>query len=292
MRGLGNALKALVVGLWVVLAAWPGALWAGEAGRGQAPSELSVLREGKPHEGAGKEENGPVRERALSEMALGAGIQAGARWRYGEILREVVGPREKLLDEIFDFGPLVTTNGKLVLVPPVAAFAGEALRLSGPKAALGQDGSYSLVSEARLSGLAPDWRHYLLGLPRGPSGIHEAYLPKGGAELKKWRSQVDRGWQLGIEQADRLFASNLATLSRDYVGMMIFKRLIVGKYAKEAGTTESVTDLEVKESEIVFRKTLYRLVGKDGFVAPRGGEKESGKAGKAKAGRDDTLTGE
>jgi defect-in-organelle-trafficking protein DotC len=199
---------------------------------------------------------------------LGSAIQAGARWRYERILKEIVGPREKFLDELFDFARLVTDNGKLYLIPPVAASAGEAIRLSGDRSALGQDGSYSLVEKARLSGIPPDWRHYLMVLPQGPAAVHEALRPKGATELKSWKKEIDRGWKMGVEQANRLFDSNVAALTRDYVGMMIFKRLVFERYARESGTQETITDLEVKESEIVFKKTLYQLVGQEGFVAP------------------------
>jgi defect-in-organelle-trafficking protein DotC len=106
-------------------------------------------------------------------------------------------------------------------------------------------------------------------LPQGPSDIHKSLKPKGGSELKIWNREEKRGWELGVRQADSLFAANVATLSRDYLGLMIFKRLTLERYARSAGLSESLTDLEVKESEIVFKKTLHRLVGRDGFKDPR-----------------------
>jgi defect-in-organelle-trafficking protein DotC len=195
-------------------------------------------------------------------------VQAGARWRYQEIVEDIIKPREELLDQLFDFESLVSKNGPVVMIPPVATQAGQAVRLKDSQTALGQDGSYSLISKARLATVKPDWRHYLLKIPQGPGEIHETLKPKGFKELQRWRKQFDRGWAQGLAQADRLFASNVATLSRDYVGMMIFKRLILERYAREAGTSETITDLEVGESEIVFRKTLYQLVGQDSFVDP------------------------
>lgn len=236
---------------------------------GQAPKELTTLREGESGGAKTVEETGRLRERALREVALSSAILAGARWRYERILSEIVAPREKLLDELFDFKALVSDNGKLYLIPPVATWAGEAIRLADSRTALGQDKSYSLISKARLAGVAPDWRHYLMTAPQGPPEIHKALRPKGGAELKKWKKEVDRGWKIGLEQADRVFASNVAELSRDYVGMMIFKRLVFEDYARQAGTHETITDLEVKEREIIFKKTLYQLVGQDGFVKPK-----------------------
>ncbi|MDR2386149.1 MAG: type IV secretion system DotC family protein [Deltaproteobacteria bacterium] len=242
---------------------------AQDSGKSKAPKELTALREGQPVSSDRNEESGHIRERALREVALSSAIQAGARWRYQRILSQIVTPREKLLDELFDFTPLVSDNGKLYLIPPVATSAGEAIRLADSRTALGQDKSYSLISKAKLAGIAPNWRHYLMNVPQGPPEIHKTLRPKGGLELKKWKKEVDRGWKLGLEQADRLFASNLAELSRDYLGMMIFKRLVFEDYARQAGTQETITDLEVKEREIVFKKTLYELVGQEGFVKPK-----------------------
>jgi defect-in-organelle-trafficking protein DotC len=240
------------------------------AAKASAPEELAALRRGDPGEAPGGDDGGALRERALREAALSSSIQAGARWRYGRILEGVVRPREKLLDDLFDFGPLVTQSGRLTLIPPVAASAGEAIRLSDSRTALGQDESYSLIGKARLSGVRPDWRHYLMAAPQAAPPPHKSLRPKGARELRLWKGEVDRGWALGLAQADRLFASNVARLARDYAGMMVYKRLVIGRYARETGTQETVTDLEVGEGEIVFRKTLYELVGQDGFVAPPG----------------------
>jgi defect-in-organelle-trafficking protein DotC len=227
--------------------------------------EKEALKAGRVLEEAAE---GHLRERAIKEAALSAAAEAGARWRYGQILKKVVLPREKELDELFDFSHLVVAKGRLVVIPPVATQAGEAIRLAGTREALGQDGSYSLISRARLSGLKPDWRHYLMETPKGPDEIHPSLFPGGAGELAKWQKEIDRGWALGVEQADRLFASNVAILTRDYVGMMIFKRLVAERIAHEAPATETVTGLEVADDEIIFQKTLYRLVGQDGFVDP------------------------
>jgi defect-in-organelle-trafficking protein DotC len=243
---------------------------ASGAGAGQGvPPELAELREGRSGEGAPGSGAGPLRERAQKELALSSGVQAGARWRYQRILDEIVLPREGLLDDLFDFGPLVTVKDGLVLIPPAAVQAGPALRLSGDREASGQDGSYRLLSPARLSSVKPDWRHYLMRPPKGPGPVPGPLAPSGAAEASGWRREVDRGWRLGLAQGDRLFAANVAALGRDYLGLLIYRRLTAEKLARPAGTFETVTDLEASPTELVFRKTLYRLVGGDGF-APAG----------------------
>ncbi|MDR1050945.1 MAG: type IV secretion system DotC family protein [Deltaproteobacteria bacterium] len=287
--------RLVLVMLLAALGAWAFSGWAAanetpappkkssdSGSSGARPPELRALMEARASdfEEAYDPKIPAVRTSAQREAALGASVQAGARWRYERILEEVAGPLSESLDFLFDFGPLVGERGGVFVVPPVATSAGPALKMETEKSALGQEKSYRLFSDARLAGVRPDWRHYLLRLPEGPGPVHGSLRPKGGSELSRWRGWVSEGWRLGVEQADRLFASNVATLTRDYVGMLTFKRLVVEDYARQSETSLTETALDVRAREMVFQKTLYRLVGQDGFVFPRGGGGRDGKTGR------------
>jgi defect-in-organelle-trafficking protein DotC len=204
----------------------------------------------------------------MMEAAMGAAVQAGARRRYQEIIAEAVLPNAAVLDEMFDFEPLVSRNGDLVVVPPVASGAGAATRIESEASASSQAASFRLARPARLASAVPHWRHYLLELPDGPAETHPSLLPEGAAELGRWRRWVDRGWALGVERAEALFQENVAKLARDYAGMMLFRRLAAGSLASGPVAAETEAGAEAGGSELVLGKKLYRLTETGRFLAP------------------------
>jgi defect-in-organelle-trafficking protein DotC len=167
-------------------------------------------------------------------------------------------------------------KGRLVVIPPVASGAGEALRLETERSATSQLGSYRLIRGARLASIAPHWRHYLLELPDGPSGIHPSLHPRSAEESGRWRVWVDRGWELGVRRADELFGLNVSNLARDYAGMMLFRRLVAERLATGPVTAESLSEMVVGEDEIVFDRKLWRLTEDGRFAVPE----RSGAAGR------------
>ncbi|MDR1546013.1 MAG: type IV secretion system DotC family protein [Deltaproteobacteria bacterium] len=234
------------------------------------PPELARLRALRSGGAAAPESAAAagLRARIQRETALAAAVQAGARWRYARILAEVVRPRAADLDVLFDFRPFLETRGELFVVPPAASASGEAYRLLSPAEAGAQSGGFSLIQGAYLTSSPPCWRSYLLASPPGPEAIHPGLRPGDGREAAAWRRWVDEGWRLGAAQAEGLFAANVARLARDLTGMARFGRLVRERLAQGAEVGTWTTGLEVRTKEIVFDKTLYRLLEEGRFVEP------------------------
>jgi defect-in-organelle-trafficking protein DotC len=210
----------------------------------------------------------PLRQKAQREAALGVAAQAGARWRYATIIEEILIPMEAQLDSLFNFEHLVSQKGPLVILPPVVTAAGEAMRLNNPSQGSAQEKSYRFVRPAMLVSIKPNWRHYLMNLPSGPSSIHPTLRPQTG-EVAKWKIYVDDGWEMGVKQADRLFEANANLLARDFAGMMMFKRLVEENLALAPLTEEKLIELEVHEQEMVFNKSIFQLNEKGRFIDPK-----------------------
>jgi defect-in-organelle-trafficking protein DotC len=229
--------------------------------------------EGPPSKGreASPEEAGlgSPRDRAQAEAALSLSAQAGASYRYRAISRDVLAPWEGELDALFDFGALVSGQGRLFLVPPVISQAGPALRLDSPVSASSQEYSYSLVSPARLESRAPDWRAYLLSELPAARELHPSVFPVGRKERELWEKRVDLGWKAGLEQAEALFRANLARLERDYRGMLLFFRLSREDKVYGPSLRESRPREEIGHREAVYRRVLYRLMEGGRFKPPR-----------------------
>lgn len=271
-------------GLWLLMAVLV-LLWGVSSMANALEPELEALR--KPASGPLPDDapGTAVRDLAMREAALGSAVQAGTKWRYQRIISDVVLPNEALLDEMFDFEPLVGREGSLVVVPPVVTSSGEALSVHSDVSASSQGKSYRLVRGGRMVSVIPHWRHYLMELPDGPKGLHHALLPKSGPELGRWRGWVDQGWERGIKRADELFEENVARLARDYAGMMLFRRLAAESLASGPITAETLNSLEISDDEIVFERRHYRLTETGRFIdlgLEGAGERGSGNGSKRK----------
>ncbi|MDR2443500.1 MAG: type IV secretion system DotC family protein [Deltaproteobacteria bacterium] len=265
---LKNRLKRLGVTLLVVM------LFLASPAIAIASSELEALK--KPV--ITKEKStASARDLAMREAAMGASVQAGARWRYLKILEEVVIPKEKELDELFDFEHLVSRYENLIVVPPVVTRASKALRIDNEStlennkfgSAVSQGQSYQMVRPAHLATLVPHWRHYLMNLPDGPLSIDNSLLPIGELESRRWRDWVDRGWSMGVEHADKIFSQNANNLARDYAGMMLFKRLVLENLASGPVTFEKIIGTKVTDDSMVFDIKSFELVEPGRFVGPK-----------------------
>jgi len=168
-----------------------------------------------------------VRVEAQKEAALSYGLRGGLAWRTFQInqrLERFSNP----LSRIYDFRQLlVAAPGGVYVEPPVIEEQLEALQIAdaGRSAAL-TDKVLTITGNAKLVTTARDWRNYLIrdwGKPDSPPDI---LLPTSDEERKNWKNWVKEGWQKGIEQADDIFAEDCARLTRDFTGMIRYRKLL------------------------------------------------------------------
>lgn len=168
-----------------------------------------------------------VRLGAMRDAALSYGAQGGLAWR-SQRLNEELKVSAALLGRVFNFRELMLEGpeGSLVL-PPVISEA----RDSWSTAAGGQelriaDRVYEIINNARFVPTAPVWQTYLVRsftMPRKPFPV---LLPKDEGERRQWREWVAEGWESGVEQAQAIFAVDLARLERDIAGMIRYRILL------------------------------------------------------------------
>lgn len=168
-----------------------------------------------------------VRVEAQKEAALSYGLRGGLAWRTYEInqrLDKFADP----LSRIYNFRQLLmAAPGGVYVEPPVIEEQLEALKIAdaGQSAAL-TDKVLTITANAKLVTTARDWRNYLQrdwGVPDPPPDI---LLPTTDDERKNWEEWVKEGWQKGIEQADDIFAEDCARLTRDFTGMVRYRKLL------------------------------------------------------------------
>ncbi len=210
-------------------------------------TELKQLRGQKPNE---KTNQTQFRMMGIKETALSIGAQSGLAWRAKQI-NIILDGQVPQLDQIFNFNALILENHVL---PPVLVESRESLKLDGNNAIRLADHTYKIASQSRFVTTAPNWRNYLAMNYEQPAPPHPSLLPQNAQEQAYWDEYVTQGWQNGIQQANTIYADNLARLKRDYQGMLLYRKLlaqnIVSKpyVAKtELGITSSGSDMSIND---------------------------------------------
>lgn len=173
---------------------------------------------------------------ALKETALALAAQTGLAWQTNNINR-ILEKNSKLLENIFNFQGMILKDNVL---PPVLIDSdnganidpnGQSIRLANK--------NYLISKQARLVTTAPNWREYLFMQYQYPEKPSKAMLPENKQEKDIWRSAIKQGWQLGIQQANNIFTTNLRKIQQDLEGMILYKTLLIQNIvsAPHVGTT-------------------------------------------------------
>lgn len=166
--------------------------------------------------------NGLIRSQALQDTALSVGAQAGLTWRANQI-NDILQAHSKELDQIFNFNRLMLSDHVL---PPVLQTSEKNMKLDGINTIRLSDQIYIIQSQARFVTTPPNWREYLWMNFKAPDIPPDNMLPKTKAERKIWEQYVAIGWQQGVQQGDLILRDNLARLTRDVKGMILYRTLL------------------------------------------------------------------
>jgi defect-in-organelle-trafficking protein DotC len=170
-------------------------------------------------------ETGQLRAKALQDIALGLGAQGGLAWASGQI--DVNLEKDKRhLENIFNFNAMMLSHGVL---PPVLEQADNSLILDDPNTIRVSDKTYKIVKQAHFATTPPNWREYLWLPYSKPELPDKVLLPRNNAERRVWSKYIKLGWESGVQQAYDIFQQNLATLKRDYQGMILYRKLLEEK---------------------------------------------------------------
>lgn len=195
----------------------------------QEPKNIDVLINIEPTQDVTYSEELPydIRAEALKEAALSFGARGGLAKRTYEI-RQELDTRVRYLDKIFDFRQLlVAAPSGFLIEPPVVSEAMNATLIDiGGQTAAVSDRIYNIIRNARIVSAPRTWRTYLereWGEVIPPPDI---LLPKDDEERAVWEENVQYGWKSGYEQADEIFAADLAQLTSDFEGMIRYRILL------------------------------------------------------------------
>jgi defect-in-organelle-trafficking protein DotC len=211
---------------------------------------LTELKQLHGHKLTEKSDQTQFRMIGIKETALSIGAQSGLAWRAKQI-NAILESQNRELDQVFNFNALVLEDHVL---PPVLVESRASLKLDSDTAIRLADRTYKIANQARFVTTAPVWDNYLFMNYQQPEPPHPSLLPQNTKEQAYWDEYVAQGWSNGIQQANTIYADNLARLKRDYQGMLLYRKLltqnIVSKpyVAKtELGITGSGSDMSIND---------------------------------------------
>jgi defect-in-organelle-trafficking protein DotC len=162
-----------------------------------------------------------IKAQALRETATSLGAQGALAWR-AKAINGMLTKEASTLDKLYDFNRLMLSNNVL---PPVLAESTNDLTQSDADTLRLSDKTYKILSPARFTTTPPTWRTYLWLHFKQPDIPNKTLLPKTQAEAKIWNQYLKVGWKQGLTQANQIFSANMSRLKRDYLGMVLYRKL-------------------------------------------------------------------
>lgn len=202
-----------------------------------------------------KKEMNKVHSQALQDIAMSVGAQAGLAWQSKDINR-ILTKNSSSLDRIFNFNLMLLNHN---VVPPVLVQGNSSLNLADPQTLRIDDRVYQIVSQAHFTTAPPQWRNYLWMDYKAPEMPLPAFLPKTSEERIIWRKYATMGWQDGITQANNIFSDNLARLTRDYTGMVLYRSLLLKGMVSKPFVAHTNLGITGDSSDLHINDQIYRI---------------------------------
>lgn len=192
----------------------------------------------------------PIRKAAIQEAATTLGAQGALAWRSLQI-DHTLDQESDYLEQVFNFNQLILPNNVL---PPVLVEADNSLNLDSGTAIRLASKIYKIEAPATFVTTPPTWRTYLYMDYPQPTMPDQTLLPTSQAEAILWNHFFQLGWQQGIDQANAIFRENLARLKRDYMGMVLYRKLLAQRMVSapfvakaDLGVTGDANELRIND---------------------------------------------
>lgn len=206
-----------------------------------------------------------LRMKSIREGVTTMAVQAAVKTRYAAI-NEYLRARAQPLDRIYDFGALLLYGGRVI--PPVVTEANGGMRLESDTEAVAEMTTYRIEARARIVSRPPSWRDYLLRRYPDATPVNDVLCPENAEEQRAWDRALQEGAKWGREQADRLFAINMARLTRDMVGILNFRLLMAQRIVELPMYAEGEPRIQVDGETLSIGRTVFRITKGAKYMKP------------------------
>ena len=207
-----------------------------------------------------------IRLDAIKEVAYQLAVQTAVKERYGEIIT-VLENNIDVLDTLTDFKPLMLDA---YVMPPVIATTDGAVKLIDQTQVVQTDASYKIIKTSRMVLRPPTWRDYLLRVNTPIEQPHSAVLPETSEEKRIWQAETKRGWNDGIQHANRLFKYRWNRLLTEYIGMINYHVLATQQMVTDPNVANANHPIIVSQDgkEMEINKQQWLITKPTGFTDP------------------------
>jgi len=202
----------------------------------------------------------------LNDAGQTVGFQGGKAQRAWE-LRQILTARDSVLNNMYDFRPLISKQGYL---PPVIATASDMAHVT-PDQIRSAYRTYNILAPARFVSNPPGWRTWLLpGLAaRRIDAPDVSVRPKNSKERTVWEDAVRRGWEEGRLSADRTLEANFNRLTRDFTGMLRYSTLLQQGMIQAPDVKETQQSVTGTRDELMIGDKVKRIKDPASFVVDK-----------------------
>lgn len=196
-----------------------------------------------------------IRLAALKEAATSLGAKGALAWR-SNLINDTLNKDQAHLDSIFSFNQLILEHNVL---PPVLVESDNNMNVNDDTSIRLDSKTYRIIEQARFVTTPPTWRNYLLMNFSAPDIPDKSLLPKTQEEAEAWDDFLKQGWEQGISQANDIFRSNLDRLKRDFLGMVLYKKLLAQHMVSAPYVAQSNLGVTGDKDEIHINDQVLRI---------------------------------
>lgn len=202
----------------------------------------------------------------LNDAGQTVGFQAGKAQRAWE-LRQILTERDSTLTAMYDFRPLISSQGYL---PPVITTSADLAHVTNNQIRTAYR-TYNILVPARFVSNPPGWRTWLLlGLASKRIDAPDASVrPKNSKEKAVWEVAIRKGWEEGRQSADRTLEANFNRLTRDYTGMLRYSILLQQGIIQAPDVKETQQSITGTRDELMIGDKVKRIQDPAGFVVDK-----------------------
>ena len=101
-----------------------------------------------------------------------------------------------------------------------------------------------------------------------PEKPNPAVMPKNDKERRIWRAAVREAWAQGLEEADQLFADNVARMARTYRGVMLYHLLTAQQLLSKVNTASAEVGMKTSDNgnKLHIGQKVYRITAPSAFL--------------------------